>query len=290
MLILGVAAAACVALLMWGEAPAASAAEEETATADETFVVNCKFSHQAQVDPIVSPGGTSAHMHDFFANTTTDANSTYATLRAGGTTCSRPADAAAYWIPTVYWTAKGKTTTLQATQGLFYYRLGDKDPDVDVRPHPEGLKVVTDHGSGVNWRCVGGTWSTSPPAQCKNSPLVLRIRFPDCFDGDISQEALDRNFRSNMVYAQSPPSGGPAQCPATHPVPVPQLSTNIQFGISTNRVLTTRGKLTLSSGDPSSMHADFFNAWDQQVLANLVDRCINAGPFTTLNSRPPDCA
>jgi len=67
-------------------------------------------------------------MHDFFANTTTDANSTYATLQTGGTKCSRTADKAAYWFPTVSWTAKGQTTTLQASQALFYYRLGAKSP------------------------------------------------------------------------------------------------------------------------------------------------------------------
>jgi len=229
-------------------------------------------------------------MHDFFANTTTDANSTYATLQTGGTKCSRTADKAAYWFPTVSWTAKGQTTTLQASQALFYYRLGAKSPNVDVQPHPQGLKVVTEHGSGVNWRCTNGTWSTSPPALCKSGALAVRIRFPDCFDGDLSQEALDMNLRSNMAYAEVPPSGGPAQCPTTHPIPVPQLTTNIQFGTSTNRVVKTQGEVTLSSGTPSSMHADFFNAWDQQVLADLVDRCINAGPFTTSNPRPRDCA
>jgi hypothetical protein len=116
--------------------------------------------------------------------------------------------------------------------------------------------------------------------------LVVRIRFPDCFDGDLSK--LDENFRSNMAYAELLSGRGSARCPATHPVPVPQLTTNIQF--ANNPLVTTKGRLTLSSGAYSSMHADFFNAWDQQTLADLVDRCINAAPFTTLNQRPLECS
>ena len=34
------------------------------------------------------------------------------------------------------------------------------------------------------------------------------------------------------------------------------------------------------------MHADFFNAWDQQKLAALVDSCINAYPFSGENPKP----
>src|SRR5215208_7874929 len=84
MLILGVAAAAaCVVTLMWWKASVASAAEE-TAPTEENFVVRCGFSHRALVDPIVDFGGKADHMHDFFGNKTTSANSTLESLRAGG--------------------------------------------------------------------------------------------------------------------------------------------------------------------------------------------------------------
>ena len=39
----------------------------------------------------------------------------------------------------------------------------------------------------------------------------------------------------------------------------------------------------------STMHADFFNAWDQQKLAALVDGCINAYPFSPENPKPVEC-
>jgi len=286
MLILGVAAAAaCVVTLMWWKASVASAAEE-TAPTEASFVVRCGFSHRAKVDPIVSPGQTAFHIHDFFGNTTTNANSTYDTLRAGGTTCSKPGDKAAYWIPKVSWTDSRRTTALEASQGLFYYRLADKDPNVDLPPHPAGLKVVTVQGSNVEWRCANGTWSTSPPAQCSNGKMVVRIKFPDCLAVDANRQPLldSADHRSHMVDAVLQ-ADGERLCPSTHPYAVPRLQMNVQFPIP-----TTRGKPTLSSGTYSTMHADFFNAWNQPKLEDLVNRCINAGPFTASNPKPPGCS
>jgi hypothetical protein len=37
------------------------------------------------------------------------------------------------------------------------------------------------------------------------------------------------------------------------------------------------------------MHADFFNAWDQQRLDELVQLCINKAPFTATNPKDPQC-
>ena len=290
MLIVGVAAAAaCVVTLMLWKAPAASGQEEPSPTG-ANFVVRCGFSHRAQVDPIVDFGKTAQHMHDFFGNTTTSANSTLESLRAAasrsdhGTTCEpRPGttfgDTAAYWIPKVSWTDSRRTTALKANQTFFYYRAGLKDP-ADVKPYPAGLKIVTVQGKNVEWRCQNGTWSTTPPTQCSNGKLVVRIFFPDCLAVDSSgQPVVDSaDHRMHMVDA------GSAGCPPSHPYPVPRLQTNFQFPIP-----TTRGKVKLSSGEYSTMHADFFNAWQEGKLEDLVARCINAGPFSATNAKPQDC-
>jgi Domain of unknown function (DUF1996) len=295
MLGLGVAAAAaCVMTLMVWKAPAASG-QEETSPTEASFLVRCEFSHRKPADPIVDFGDkTSFHMHDFFGNTTTNANSTLESLRAApsptdpGTTCTdHPEDTAAYWIPRVSWTdSRGNTTKLTASQGRFYYRLGAKSPNVDVQPHPAGLKIVTVQGSNVEWRCFNGTWSTTPPTQCSNGKLVVRIFFPDCLAEDANGRPLldSEDHRSHMVDVVRPSDGGKATCPSTHPIPVPRLQTNVEFPIP-----TTRGKPKLSSGAYSTMHADFFNAWDQARLEHLVDTCLNNEPFTASNPKPQEC-
>jgi hypothetical protein len=173
----------------------------------------------------------------------------------------------------------------------------DVDSDGDV----DGLKIVTEQGKKVEWRCQGGTWSPTPPTRCgDNATLVVRIFFPDCLavvEGSNPMKPLTdtaddharfptNDHRSHMVAATS------EVCPSTHPYPVPRLQTNFLFK---NNILTTRGKPTLSSdhaGDlpGSTMHVDFFNAWDQPKLDDLVVRCINKGPFSAANRKPADCA
>jgi hypothetical protein len=95
---------------------------------DGKLRINCEASHLAYDDPIVYPGQTgAAHLHQFFGNTLTDANSTYTSLRTtGGGTCSGgPINRSAYWHPamirpqnnkvvlptsyTVYYTVDGVT-------------------------------------------------------------------------------------------------------------------------------------------------------------------------------------
>ena len=301
MLILGVASvAACVLAFMWWKAPVTSAQDEGDFTSrDASFVVRCDYIGQRkQEDPIVSPGVESFHMHDFFGNLTTNRNSTLESLRAGGTTCLNPGDKSAYWIPTAKWTDSKGTRTLNANRGLFYYRAGGKADDT-VEFYPDGLKVVTVQGSHVTWKCEGGTAVfSSPPSRCSSGKLVVRIVFPDCLAVDSSGQPLtdtdpnDPNaipHRSHMAYAETQ-DNGTMQCPSTHPKPVPALTMNVRFPIP-----TTSGTLTLSSdevqGAPagSTMHADFFNAWDPGALTTLIDTCIKAAPFTASNPKPSEC-
>jgi hypothetical protein len=246
---------------------------------EPTFCVRCDFSHRNSDDPIVYPGKKgAAHSHDFFGNRSTKYNSTYESLtnKKAKTTCTRPEDKASYWIPTVKWNG----TNLTASRGIFYYRASLKDP-ATVKPHPAGLKVVPN--TNVNWRCgVEGTYSSTPPTQCSNGQLDVRIIFPDCSNGQLDSA----DHRSHMTYAQLQ-SEGKRVCPDTHPTPVPALSAIISFPIP-----TSEGKVTLSSGEASTMHADFFNAWKQEELTRLVEHCIN--DYVTRQEsddpqRPEDC-
>jgi hypothetical protein len=59
------------------------------------------------------------------------------------------------------------------------------------------------------------------------------------------------------------------RCPKAHPVPVAALSLVVQYP-------PLSGTVTLSSGGIFSTHADFLNAWDEQALEDLVNRCLNA--------------
>jgi hypothetical protein len=104
--------------------------------------------------------------------------------------------------------------------------------------------------------------------------LGVRIVFPDCVAKNSSggQKLDSADHKSHMARSVRKSDGG-RRCPSTHPIPVPTLTINANFAIP-----TTSGKVTLSSGPASSMHADFWNTWDQAALKRLVVECINNVP------------
>ena len=281
--LLGLAAAALgVFATSLAQAPPATAQTTSTMPDEPTFGVRCDYSHRNWDDPIVYPGKQgAAHSHDFFGNRSTKYNSTYTSLRNAttstdpdGTTCTRPDDKSAYWIPTVKWNG----TNLKANRGIFYYRANSKTPST-VKAHPAGLKVVPN--TSFEWRCSDGVaWSSTPPTQCSNGFLEGRIMFPDCSNGQLDSA----DHRSHMAYAGLAQGDSTRKCPSTHPTPLPTLSAIIRFAVP-----TTEGTVTLSSGAPSTMHADFFNAWKQEELDRLVKKCINDFTTPEARPRPADC-
>ena len=249
--------------------PSAAAAVEPRAGGpmhDGIFVSVCTPSHTASDDPIVHPGESGhSHLHEFFGNTTTNADSTYASLRAGGTTCRIAADTAAYWAPTLY-AADVRVAPLKVNA---YYLRGGRTGRVVA--FPAGLKVIAGDSTAsapqsrtiTGWRCSGlrpGTLAAAPVACPSGSHAVLVIRFPDCWNGKDLDSA---NHQAHMAYRTR------GACPTSHPVRVPRLALNVHYE------LPDVSDLTLASGSIYSSHADFFNAWNQTVLARLVRTNLN---------------
>ena len=262
---------ACLVVILaaLASAPAASAASRDHGA---SFAVRCDFSHRASDDPIVHLGHPGAsHSHDFFGNRSTNARSTYNSMLGEGTTCSRLADKAAYWMPTVKWNGQ----TIDSNRAVFYYRAGGKD-HTQIKPFPAALKVVTPYGKKVSWRCGRRGEGQRPPSRCSSRKLGVRIIFPDCSNGKLDSS----NHRAHMAFSRL--INGKVRCPRSHPTSVPVLTMNVTFALP-----TSRGPARLSSGKPSTMHADFFNAWRQGTLGHLVWRCINKVPPS--QPRPAEC-
>src|SRR4028119_843383 len=166
-------ACALALLAALASAPIASAASRDHGA---SFAVRCDFSHRNSDDPIVHPGHQgAAHGHDFFGNRSTKFDSTYASMLAAPTSCTRPEDTAGYWFPTLKWNG----TNLKAHRAVFYYRAGRKD-HTQVEPFVADLRVI--NASRITWSCgtkdaAAGT--KTPPTQCGSGVLGLRVILPD---------------------------------------------------------------------------------------------------------------
>jgi hypothetical protein len=99
--------------------------------------------------------------------------------------------------------------------------------------------------------------------------MNVRVIFPDCSDGRVDSA----DHRSHLTHSRLQ-SDGTRTCLSTHSIPVPTLSISLRY-----KIPTTKGTVTLSSGTASSMHSDFFDAWDPETLKGLVEDCIQGvGP------------
>jgi hypothetical protein len=233
------------------------------------FIEVCRFSHRAPDDPIVAFGRPGAsHDHSFVGSRSTHHSSIFPTLRAAGTSCERPSDTAAYWVPTLF---QG-TTAIPPVAATIYYRRVTVAP---IRSFPPNLRMIAGtatadrpQGMAITWWSCGAASGTKPSAAIPTCPNVrgswlrLHVRFPACWNG----RQLDSvDHKSHMAY---PVRGA---CPSTHPVSVPQLTQIYRY--------QSRGGGTdfyLASGGQYSAHADFVNAWRQPVLRMLVEACLDA--------------
>lgn len=231
------------------------------------FVAECMYSHSGEVDPIVYPGevGTS-HRHDFYGGTTTDENSTPDSLRAGGTTCDKPGDNAAYWQPTLY----DGDEIVEPISIHAYYRAAPGIDPKSVVTFPDGLKMLAGDpfattpqvGEAARWTCgVRTELSVEPPDCSSTAPLAMVLTFPDCWDGT---HADVPGHRDHMTYSRD------GACPESHPVSVPQLTMSIKFPVS-----GPGHDLRLASGSVLSAHGDFFNGWHAEALQREITQCIN---------------
>ena len=240
----------------------------------------CTFSHMAFDDPIVYPNRAGAsHLHTFFGNSQLNAASTGDSLmNAGDSTCmGGTLNRSAYWIPTLIDIRTGQP--LVADGALFYYKTGY----LGVRPgtiqaFPKGLRIIAGNSSNaaphtspyMRLECSSGFGGHNPsiPSCPVGNSLTFVVVFPQCWDG-INLDSPDHN--SHMAY------GSGAGCPSSHPVPLPEITINVHYTITE---ANSGAFLRLSSDQNSlpggySLHADWFNGWDNGVNKTFVGECVN---------------
>ncbi|PPD57203.1 MAG: hypothetical protein CTY10_00230 [Methylotenera sp.] len=260
------------------------------------FRIGCTVSHMSNDDPIVYPNQKgAAHHHTFFGNTSLDYKSNLNTLSStGNSTCQGGiANRSAYWIPSMIDTSTN--TPIVPDETGFYYKHGSIDGSLIQAP-PKGLRMIagnakatTEAESGYRFSCLPGPnstrkdwpWKAGIPKGADCAPgdtLVFSISFPQCWDG----KNLDSpNHKDHMAFPSHRTDKLPDfYCPASHPVPIPHITVNVNFKI-TQASSTANWRLASDNYSTSlpggfSGHSDWVNGWDETVMAGIIKNCINA--------------
>lgn len=244
------------------------------------FRVSCKFSHRAQVDPIVAPFAVSAHMHDFFGNVGTTSDPSYQRQITATSSCGFSKDTAAYWFPSL----KAPDGTFVTPQEfLFYYRARPVGYQYGTNFFPPSFKMIAGGKNATDtaayWTCKGesDTGYVSRKTYIPNCTgiqdqlLIAHVLFPSCWDG---RNLDSSNHRLHVTYgldkSGNPSSIDPKTCPSSHPYKIPQLDLRVVYPI-------TNGTGYVLSDGESQPHADFWNTWQQASLEKLTVDCLRSG-------------
>lgn len=243
--------------------------------------IECDASHAAPDDPIVFPGQAgAAHMHEFFGNTSTNASSTYASMIGKPTTCPFAGDAAGYWVPGLYNSAHQR---IPARRMTVYYRDRPQESRA-VTPFPPDFRMIAGAPVAGVWgfNCDGTALKTTALIDCsRQSPGHTFVRatviFPNCGKLDAAGKVIrdSSDHRSHVAYPISEKAG----CPASHPIKLPHVKVNVRFDVNDCikagcHLMSDMGAPCMGSG--CSLHADFWNTWDQAALIKMVQTKLNA--------------
>jgi hypothetical protein len=254
----------------------------------------CNAGQILRDDPIVFPGQPGkSHLHQFYGNTSANANSTYKSLReTGDSTCGKPLNRSAYWMPAML---DGNGNVVRPDFVSIYYKRRPKsDPKCQSLGSafgaegkcvnlPNGLKFIFGYDmltgkSPTGWlwfNCGGAKFQNleAPDCNVPGRQIGAVIEAPDCWDGKNLDSA---NHRDHVAHSFYDGNTGQKRCDDAHPYVIPAFTLGAWFTVPQN------GKMQLSSdamvpGAPrgTTFHADFWMAWDPIVHNMWEDNCLD---------------
>ncbi|KAI2464975.1 WSC-domain-containing protein [Annulohypoxylon bovei var. microspora] len=279
--------------------------------ADAFWRMSCSLIQTGRLDPNVSPGAVSAHVHKVSGASNFGLNNTYEDLLGSRcTSCEIQDDKSAYWTPQLYYEHANGSFEEVPNGGTVVYYLGRGDNSSNIEPFPPGFKMVSgdpylrsndttsftysdSSHSGrlisdrVSFNCLNS--SGGLPEQnymfatdCDNG-LRAQIQFPSCWDGRDYQ-----TDQSHVAYMSGIDNG---ICPPSHPRQLVHLFFEVLYGVNDVQK-EDGGRFVFAQGDPLGFgfHGDFMNGWDQDVLKEALDLCANDASFNGQISHCPPLA
>ncbi|RLN59907.1 hypothetical protein BBJ29_001912 [Phytophthora kernoviae] len=227
-----------------------------------------------RVDPIVSLGAASGHVHAISGGNGFSKNADGKAMKASTcTSCPIGADLSAYWVPQLYVKFKNGTGYgLVESHQIVYYEPRPTG-DESVIAFPDGLKML----------------AGNPKLRTKGDSIEQRAVTWVCLDYENShpeQQGIPNfkcpnDHKSHVAYATGLDGGA---CPAGWKKMVKIFyETFYNVAQYDDEWDGDQHPFVLSNGDRTgfSFHGDFLNGWDIDVLQAAVDQCTDKNYFNS---------
>ncbi|KAL8959074.1 MAG: hypothetical protein Q9193_003998 [Seirophora villosa] len=265
------------------------------------------------LDPMINPGGQSAHVHSVVGGSAFAASMDFGlTQTSRCTTFGVKDDKSNYWMPAVYFHKNGKFTLVpeNSPKHKVYYKYGTgyNRPDLDRSEFPQGFRMFSGNsnlrsddgshsvgGTQLNWVCHArdAKRATGFPKGFNNcnggyvGGLAATMRFPSCWNGN------DFNKDAPMAHMAFPTNAdGMAGCPeGFKKARFPEIMMEYWLDVSQfdGQYGPDEVPWVIANGDPTGMsfHMDFLNGWKPGVLAKAIRGCDIGNTGDPLDS--PQC-
>ncbi|MCJ1481549.1 hypothetical protein MMC06_001708 [Schaereria dolodes] len=267
-----------------------------------------------RLDPIVSPGATSGHVHSIVGGNGFQSSMNFA--QAQTSTCSTmspKADKSNYWMPNVYFQDPSNGSFIRVPELPYhkiYYKYGTtaNTVDKDIVEFPQEFRMIGGsylarsenatamgpYGSQLGWVCHGDPTNNYKSYSAVGFPtgftscpggLAAALTLPSCWNGQ------PFNIASPSAHMAYPVADGLSGCPAPHNVArFPQIFVEYWLQVDTFNGLYSANHqpFVLSSGDPTGYgyHIDFLNGWNVGALKSAMPTCQPGNTFNPPLSDP----
>ncbi|KAK8846803.1 hypothetical protein IAR55_005891 [Kwoniella newhampshirensis] len=245
-----------------------------------------------RLDPIISPGKVSSHVHHVVGSSAFTATEDFATAQAGScTTANLAQDKSSYWAPLLFYKWRnGSYSAIVGDGASAYWKMPLTNPtDDDFLVVPDDFRVVagditrTTYNSSnaldnaVSFQCIdaGGSYDKTPYIPSNRECLTLRpqINFPECWDGVNA-------YKEDGSHVYYPIDGNPegGKCPEGYHK-IPHLFLETTYHIKEENIGEGYewypGCFVLANGDDFgyTFHADWINGFPHGFIVDTFHQC-----------------
>ncbi|TFK22759.1 hypothetical protein FA15DRAFT_595516 [Coprinopsis marcescibilis] len=281
------------------------------ASTNSYWLMGTEFITTERIDPVVTPGRVSSHVHSVVGGSNFRMTVSTASLRQSScTSIPIPQDKSAYWFPHLYfqfmeeWNLfeferRGRNMYAKNINDVLLREMLISPPDYlfsdragTTTAFPDDFRMISGDMTlrsydpknyaqqAVSHLCLDfsgvSTRHTGLPTRPCPSGIRSQINFPSCWDG----KNLDSgDHKGHLAF----PSGGPDSGSCNNPKfskTVPRVFVEVYWDSNSFEKYRSQAKnsaqpFVFSNGDPTGygFHADFVNGWDAGVLQKAVDNC-----------------
>jgi hypothetical protein len=269
------ASIAALAVIALSPHPEKSVAHTGEHPAHSGFWMSCFPVDNGTYDPIVYPGQDNVgHAHTFCGSEAVSPTVTQEEQMAAPSSIEfsdglAHGNHSIYWVPQLM-TRDGKMVGM--IKGYVFYRSKNVADAHEIKPFPEGLKLITRLQDGMVWYCTslqsGGNGDLrAKPYDCNGEYryVTAAIRFPQCGDGRLDSADHTSHFAEPVA----------GKCPTTHPFAFP----SVKFRVIYDTSLGTEALLADGTDPDTQFHADLMEGWEQDSINHLLEESIYKGIF-----------